>query len=163
VKGQRFSHGLVNGPGDVEGCPHRVKSCANPTCAHQVIFARNMTSVPCSKVLSLNRSAPFSMTCAISDPKLLPPGVSPAVGSFEIGPIGKTHDGSVPKLKVTLKVNLHGIAAVTEVQAIEEVPEPVVALPAPMETDGACSTSTHTALCPSHARLMKDSCEGDGE
>jgi hypothetical protein len=51
-------------------------------------------------------------------------------------------DGSVPKLKVTLKVTLHGVTAVTEVQAIEEIVEPVA--PAPekpaaeaMDTDAA--------------------------
>lgn len=53
-------------------------------------------------------------------------------------------DGSVPKLKVTLKVNLHGVTAVTEVQAIEEIVEPVA--PAPekpaaeaMDTDAAAA------------------------
>jgi hypothetical protein len=56
----------------------------------------------------------------------------------------------VPKLKVTLKVNLHGVAAVTEVQAIEEIVEPVA--PAPekpaaeaMDTDAAAANGDQPA------------------
>jgi len=56
----------------------------------EIIFPKNSTSVPCSKVLSLNRSAPFAMTCAVADPSLLPAGVSAEVGTFEMGPIAKT-------------------------------------------------------------------------
>lgn len=48
----------------------------------------------------------------------------------------------MPKLKVTLKVNLHGVTAVTEVQAIEEIVEPVAPVEKPaeaMDTEAAAA------------------------
>uniref|UniRef100_A0A7S0WU64 Heat shock protein 70 n=1 Tax=Pyramimonas obovata TaxID=1411642 RepID=A0A7S0WU64_9CHLO len=86
----------------------------------EVIFPKNTTSVPSTKVLTLMRSEGFGMECACAEPELLPPGIPPTISTFQIGPVPKTKDGSVPKLKVTLKLNLHGVAAVDSVQAIEE-------------------------------------------
>mmetsp|Transcript_5156 Transcript_5156/g.5955 ORF Transcript_5156/g.5955 Transcript_5156/m.5955 type:complete len:802 (-) Transcript_5156:760-3165(-) len=85
----------------------------------EVIFPKN-NALPCTKVLTLVRSEPISMSAKVSDPSLLAPGVAADIGSFNIGPLPPTKTGEPAKLKVTLKLNLHGCVNVDSVQSVEE-------------------------------------------
>ena len=40
------------------------------------------------------------MECACAEPELLPAGIPASISTYQIGPVPKTKDGSVPKLKV---------------------------------------------------------------
>eukprot|EP00959_Pyramimonas_sp_CCMP1952_P034930 731512-Pyramimonas_sp.AAC.2 len=61
-----------------------------------------MHSLDDSQVLTLMRSEGFTMQCACAEPELLPQGIPALISTYEIGPVPKTKDGSVPKLKVRL-------------------------------------------------------------
>ncbi|KAK3268430.1 hypothetical protein CYMTET_23068 [Cymbomonas tetramitiformis] len=115
----------------------------------QTLFPKNHV-LPSTKVMNLCRSAPFDMVCSVEDPETnLLPGMSPELGTFQVGPIPATKTGETPKVKVTFKLNLHGCAYIESAQAIEEE---IVEVPiqktekkegeakegdaAPMETEG---------------------------
>jgi len=101
----------------------------NPTAEDitEVIFPKNSTYMPTTKMLSLSRATNFDMTCHLADPSLVPAGGLSKISTFTVGPIPPPKESpGVPKLKVTFKLNLHGICSVENVQAVEEV---VVAVP----------------------------------
>ncbi|KAM8973795.1 heat shock 70 kDa protein 4 [Pelodytes ibericus] len=95
------------------------------------VFPKNHAA-PFSKVLTFYRKEPFTLDAYYSAPKELP-YPDPSLGQFNIQKVIPQTDGSSSKVKVKVRVNVHGIfsvssASLVEIHKIEEGEEP-------METD----------------------------
>ncbi|XP_072002200.1 heat shock 70 kDa protein 4 isoform X1 [Engystomops pustulosus] len=97
------------------------------------VFPKNHAA-PFSKVLTFYRKEPFSLDGYYSAPKELP-YPDPSLGQFHVQKVVPQADGSSSKVKVKVRVNVHGIfsvssASLVEVHKTEDSEEP-------METDQA--------------------------
>ncbi|KAM4748038.1 heat shock 70 kDa protein 4 [Rhinophrynus dorsalis] len=97
------------------------------------VFPKNHAA-PFSKVLTFYRKDPFTLDAYYSAPKELP-YPDPSLGQFHIQKVVPQADGSSSKVKVKVRVNVHGIfsvssAALVEIHKTEDGEEP-------METDQA--------------------------
>uniref|UniRef100_A0A2D4NC51 Heat shock 70 kDa protein 4 n=1 Tax=Micrurus spixii TaxID=129469 RepID=A0A2D4NC51_9SAUR len=95
------------------------------------VFPKNHAA-PFSKVLTFYRKEPFTLEAYYSSPKELP-YPNPAIAQFLVQKVIPQKDGSSSKVKVKVRVNIHGIfsvssASLVEVHKLEENEEP-------METD----------------------------
>ncbi|XP_001366416.1 heat shock 70 kDa protein 4 [Monodelphis domestica] len=95
------------------------------------VFPKNHAT-PFSKVLSFYRKEPFNLEAYYSSPKDLP-YPDPAIAQFLVQKVTPQTDGSSSKVKVKVRVNVHGIfsvssASLVEVHKSDESEEP-------METD----------------------------
>nr|AAH03770.1 Heat shock protein 4 [Mus musculus] len=95
------------------------------------VFPKNHAA-PFSKVLTFYRKEPFTLEAYYSSPQDLP-YPDPAIAQFSVQKVTPQSDGSSSKVKVKVRVNVHGIfsvssAALVEVHKSEESEEP-------METD----------------------------
>ncbi|XP_061473000.1 heat shock 70 kDa protein 4 [Rhineura floridana] len=95
------------------------------------VFPKNHAA-PFSKVLTFYRKEPFTLEAYYSCPKELPYS-NPAIAQFLVQKVTAQTDGSSSKVKVKVRVNIHGIfsvssASLVEVHKSEESEEP-------METD----------------------------
>ncbi|XP_036138206.1 heat shock 70 kDa protein 4 isoform X2 [Molossus molossus] len=95
------------------------------------VFPRNHAA-PFSKVLTFYRKEPFTLEAYYSFPQDLP-YPDPAIAQFSVQKVTPQSDGSSSKVKVKVRVNVHGIfsvssASLVEVHKFEENEEP-------METD----------------------------
>lgn len=105
----------------------------------QLFFAK--TVVPLVRAIRLkDRTEPFQLTCAYSEPQNLPHGMNPLIGKFLVYDIPQPKaDAPAPiKLKVRVRLDMNTILSVSEAQAIETLPEVEKAAPstpsAPMDT-----------------------------
>ncbi|KAL6053180.1 hypothetical protein STEG23_025356 [Scotinomys teguina] len=95
------------------------------------VFSKNHAA-PFSKVLTFYRKEPFTLEAYYSSPQDLP-YPDPAIAQFSVQKVTPQADGSSSKVKVKVRVNIHGIfsvssASLVEVHKSEENEEP-------METD----------------------------
>ncbi|XP_043837902.1 heat shock 70 kDa protein 4 [Dromiciops gliroides] len=95
------------------------------------VFPKNHAA-PFSKVLTFYRKEPFNLEAYYSSPKELP-YPDPAIAQFLVQKVTPQTDGSSSKVKVKVRVNVHGIfsvssASLVEVHKSDECEEP-------METD----------------------------
>ncbi|KAH0501204.1 Heat shock 70 kDa protein 4 [Microtus ochrogaster] len=95
------------------------------------VFPKNHAA-PFSKVLTFYRKEPFTLEAYYSSPQDLP-YPDPAIAQFSVQKVTPQSDGSSSKVKVKVRVNVHGIfsvssASLVEVHKSEENEEP-------METD----------------------------
>ncbi|MEE6511086.1 hypothetical protein FKM82_017393, partial [Ascaphus truei] len=95
------------------------------------VFPKNHAA-PFSKVLTFYRKDPFVLDAYYSAPKDLP-YPDPALGQFHVQKVVSQADGSSSKVKVKVRVNIHGIfsvssASLVEIHKTDESEEP-------METD----------------------------
>ncbi|XP_032482080.1 heat shock 70 kDa protein 4 isoform X3 [Phocoena sinus] len=95
------------------------------------VFSKNHAA-PFSKVLTFYRKEPFTLEAYYSAPQDLP-YPDPAIAQFSVQKVTPQSDGSSSKVKVKVRVNVHGIfsvssASLVEVHKFEENEEP-------METD----------------------------
>lgn len=74
--------------------------------------------LPSDKILTLHRSNTFHMEAFYADPNELPPGVSPKISCYMIGPF-QSHTENA-KVKVKVQLNLHGIVCVLSASLIED-------------------------------------------
>lgn len=101
---------------------------------NQTVFSKN-NPIPSSKLLTFYRSETFTIDAFYEAPEELPSGVSPKIGTFTVGPFAPSKQDDVkPKLKVKIRLNLHGILSVESATLLEEE-EVEVKGSAPMETD----------------------------
>lgn len=96
------------------------------------VFERN-SLYPATKMLSFFRSEGFSITAIYPDTELLPPLENQTIACFEIGPVIVPKGAEKAKIKVKVKINLHGILEIDSVQSIEEeeIEVPVEVAPQP--------------------------------
>ena len=118
-------------------------------------------SVPSVKMLTFLRNEPFSLEARYGDgPSSLPEGMDRLIGQYEVGPIKKpaTGDGKT-KLKVQVRLSLHGTVEVESVHSIEEEEYEVEVIPEkPKEAPPAAA-----AAAPSEDEEMKDAENGKEE
>nr|XP_023694113.1 heat shock 70 kDa protein 4-like [Paramormyrops kingsleyae] len=92
------------------------------------VFPKNHAA-PFSKVLTFYRKEPFTLEAYYSSPKELP-YPDPTIGQFMIQKVVPQASGESSKVKVKVRVNIHGVfsvssASLVEVQKSAEVEEPM--------------------------------------
>ncbi|XP_022734400.1 heat shock 70 kDa protein 16-like isoform X2 [Durio zibethinus] len=83
-----------------------------------VLFPR-CQPIPSVKVLQLQRSSLFHLEAFYANPHELPSGVSSKISCFTIGPFQASHSERA-RIKVKVKLNIHGIVTVESATLIEE-------------------------------------------
>uniref|UniRef100_A0A8C9SZJ0 Heat shock protein family A (Hsp70) member 4 n=1 Tax=Scleropages formosus TaxID=113540 RepID=A0A8C9SZJ0_SCLFO len=116
--------------------PYPISLKWNSACYHFCDHSTQYTNhaAPFSKVLTFYRKEPFALEAYFSCPKELP-YPDPAIGQFLIQKVVPQASGESSKVKVKVRVNIHGIfsvssASLVEVHKSEEDEEP-------METESA--------------------------
>ncbi|KAJ3679385.1 hypothetical protein LUZ60_017396 [Juncus effusus] len=84
---------------------------------NNAIFKKGQ-AFPSVKILSFHKRSSFSLEAFYTDPSELPAGASTDIGSFEIGPFQSHSEKS--RVKVRVRLNLHGIVYVESATLIEE-------------------------------------------
>ncbi|PIO24499.1 hypothetical protein AB205_0199220, partial [Aquarana catesbeiana] len=81
------------------------------------VFPKNHAA-PFSKVLTFYRKEPFTLDAYYSAPKELP-YPDPSLGQFHVQKVIPQADGSSSKVKVKVRVNVHGIFSVSSASLVE--------------------------------------------
>lgn len=76
-------------------------------------------SVPSTKMLTFYRASTFTIDVLYTDMQDLPPGTSQKLNTFTIGPF-QPSKAEKAKIKVKIRLNLHGIVSVESATMIEE-------------------------------------------
>ncbi|KYO47370.1 heat shock 70 kDa protein 4L [Alligator mississippiensis] len=100
------------------------------------VFSKNHAA-PFSKVITFHKKEPFDLEAYYTNPHEVP-YPDTRIGRFTIQNVGPQHDGDNSKVKVKVRVNIHGIfsvanASIIEKQSIEGEPNDV-----PMDTESTC-------------------------
>jgi heat shock protein 4 len=114
-------------------------------------------ALPSVKLISFNdRTEPFQIIARYANPALLPSGTDPVIGRYIISGMPKQQDGKkIPKIKVRVKLNLHGVLQVTSAQLLEEVEE-VAPTPSPVPAAAApAADATMSDVPPAAADAAK--------
>ncbi|XP_077253933.1 heat shock 70 kDa protein 16-like isoform X2 [Tasmannia lanceolata] len=81
--------------------------------------------IPSVKMVTLHRSNTLHLEAFYADQNDLPLGVSPKISCFTIGPFQVSHNEK-PKVKVRVRLNLHGIVTVESASLVDdEIVDPV--------------------------------------
>ncbi|KAF4098186.1 heat shock 70 kDa protein 4a [Onychostoma macrolepis] len=83
------------------------------------VFPKNHAA-PFSKVLTFYRREPFSLEAYYNNPKELP-YTDPTIGQFKIQKVVPQPSGESSKLKVKVRVNVHGVFSVSSASLVEVV------------------------------------------
>ncbi|GCB67523.1 heat shock 70 kDa protein 4-like [Scyliorhinus torazame] len=123
------------------------------------VFPKNHAA-PFSKVLTFYRKESFNLEAIYSSPKELP-YPDPKIGYFTIQKVVPQNDGSSSKVKVKVRVNIHGVfsvssASLVEVQKCEETDD------VPMETDQQSQTSLKEEESKMQIDQQEEPAHGDG-
>ncbi|XP_077984451.1 heat shock 70 kDa protein 4-like [Glandiceps talaboti] len=100
------------------------------------VFSRNHQA-PFSKMLTFYRQEPFELEAAYADLKHLP-YPDPHIGQFAISKVTPNAAGESSKVKVKVRVNIHGVVSLPSASMVEKIQEtetPEQNGPEPMETD----------------------------
>lgn len=88
-----------------------------------VLFTRG-NIIPSTKMISFKESSePFQIIARYHEPALLPPGTEPLLGRFIVSgmpPKPADENEKPPKIKVKMKLSLHGILNISNAQMLEE-------------------------------------------
>ncbi|XP_020080084.1 heat shock 70 kDa protein 16-like [Ananas comosus] len=88
------------------------------TMSSNVLFRKGQP-IPSLKMLTLHRSSAFNLEAFYTNQNELPPGVSPKISSFQIGPF-QVAGSEKSKVKVRVRLNLHGIVSVESASLFED-------------------------------------------
>ncbi|XP_077243612.1 heat shock 70 kDa protein 16-like isoform X2 [Tasmannia lanceolata] len=88
------------------------------TLSNSILFPKGKP-FPSVKVLTFHRTKTFRLEAFYADQSDLPPGVSPKISCFTIGPFQVSHNVK-PKIKVRVQLNLHGIVSVVSASLVED-------------------------------------------
>lgn len=86
--------------------------------SNNVVFVKG-NPVPSTKLLTFYRSSTFSIDAFYAETSELPPGMSPRIATFTIGPFTPTASEKA-KIKVKIRLNLHGVVSLEAATMIEE-------------------------------------------
>lgn len=103
------------------------------------VYPPNSATHP-SKMLSLNRGAPFEFTASYKDAAVVP-GAEALIGSFLVEGVTPSFDGESQKVKIKVKVDEHGCFAVDSATLMDKLPPAADEKPA----DAAASPATPAA------------------
>uniref|UniRef100_A0A8C7J0W1 Heat shock protein 4a n=1 Tax=Oncorhynchus kisutch TaxID=8019 RepID=A0A8C7J0W1_ONCKI len=124
------------------------------------VFPRNHAA-PFSKVLTFYRREPFSLEAYYNNPKELP-YPDPTIGQFIVQKVVPQANGESSKVKVKVRVNVHGVFSVSSASLVEllkpnEGEEPMETDPAGKEEE---VLHTNVYLCPHQGKMiMQDKLE----
>ncbi|XP_015898589.3 heat shock 70 kDa protein 16 [Ziziphus jujuba] len=88
------------------------------TGANGMLFPKGQ-AIPSVKILTFQRNSSFNLEAFYANPNELPPGVSPKISCYTIGPFKGTQSEKA-RVKVKVQLNLHGIVNVESATLIEE-------------------------------------------
>nr|CAB3254435.1 heat shock 70 kDa protein 4L [Phallusia mammillata] len=92
---------------------------------------------PFSKMLTFYRKEPFALQAKYSNPSEVA-FPCPDIGSFTINNVVPTKEGEAAKVKVKVRINIHGVFSVTQASIVEKLPE------APVQVNGNNDVSMET-------------------
>lgn len=86
--------------------------------SNNVVFVKG-NPVPSTKLLTFYRSSTFSIDAFYADSSELPPNMNPRIATFTVGPFTPTVSEKA-KIKVKIRLNLHGVVSLEAATMIEE-------------------------------------------
>jgi len=85
-----------------------------------IVFSKHNV-LPSAKMLTFMRNQTFEVTASYAEPSELAPGTNPYIGTFTISNIPTLADGGASKIKVKVRLDLHGLLSMDGAQALEEI------------------------------------------
>ncbi|XP_061342267.1 heat shock 70 kDa protein 16-like [Gastrolobium bilobum] len=97
-----------------------LSSDESPICAgsNGVLFPKGQP-IPSVKTLTFQRSNMLHLEAFYANPDEVPPGTSPKISCFKIGPFHGSH-GTKTRVKVKVQLNLHGIVSIESATLVED-------------------------------------------
>uniref|UniRef100_A0A8C4WKX1 Heat shock protein family A (Hsp70) member 4 like n=1 Tax=Gopherus evgoodei TaxID=1825980 RepID=A0A8C4WKX1_9SAUR len=100
------------------------------------VFSKNHAA-PFSKVITFHKKEPFDLEAYYTHPNEIP-YPEPRIGRFAIQNVGPQYDGDNSKVKVKVRVNVHGIFSVANASVIEKQNVEGDHSDVPMDTESLC-------------------------
>nr|XP_048703251.1 heat shock 70 kDa protein 4L isoform X3 [Caretta caretta] len=100
------------------------------------VFSKNHAA-PFSKVITFHKKEPFDLEAYYTHPNEIP-YPEPRIGLFAIQNVGPQYDGDNSKVKVKVRVNVHGIFSVANASVIEKQNVEGDHSDVPMDTESSC-------------------------
>ncbi|XP_067386332.1 heat shock 70 kDa protein 4L [Emydura macquarii macquarii] len=100
------------------------------------VFSKNHAA-PFSKVITFHKKEPFDLEAYYTHPNEVP-YPEPRIGCFAIQNVGPQYDGDNSKVKVKVRVNVHGIFSVANASIIEKQNVEGDHSDVPMDTESSC-------------------------
>uniref|UniRef100_A0A803W7V3 Heat shock 70 kDa protein 4L n=1 Tax=Ficedula albicollis TaxID=59894 RepID=A0A803W7V3_FICAL len=119
------------------------------------VFSKNHAA-PFSKVITFHKKEPFDLEAYYTHPHEVPYPDS-RIGRFTIQNVGPQHDGDNSKVKVKVRVNIHGLFSVANASIIEKQSVEGDHNDTPMDTESA------TNLCIQLCNSLQDKMQVDQE
>eukprot|EP00250_Pteridium_aquilinum_P013504 c21375_g1_i1 orf=501-3035(-) len=121
--------------------PESEEGATAETQTSSVVFPKG-NSVPSTKMLTFYRASTFNIDVLYADMHDLPPGTSQKINTFTIGPF-QPSKAEKAKIKVKIRLNLHGIVSIESATMIEEEE---VDVPVAKSTDSGMETDKEPIL-----------------
>ncbi|KAL8207024.1 UNVERIFIED_CONTAM: Heat shock 70 kDa protein 4L, partial [Gekko kuhli] len=119
------------------------------------VFSKNHAA-PFSKVITFHKKEPFELEAFYTHPHDVP-YPDTRIGHFVIQNVGPQHDGDNSKVKVKVRVNVHGIFSVANASIIEKQNIEGDASDEPMDTELPCKNQSRDEL----AKMQVDQDDGN--
>ncbi|XP_015265185.1 PREDICTED: heat shock 70 kDa protein 4L [Gekko japonicus] len=119
------------------------------------VFSKNHAA-PFSKVITFHKKEPFELEAFYTHPHDVP-YPDTRIGHFVIQNVGPQHDGDNSKVKVKVRVNVHGIFSVANASIIEKQNTEGDASDVPMDTELPCKNQSRDEL----AKMQVDQDDGN--
>ncbi|XP_054845640.1 heat shock 70 kDa protein 4L [Eublepharis macularius] len=119
------------------------------------VFSKNHAA-PFSKVITFHKKEPFELEAFYTHPHDVP-YPDTRIGHFVIQNVGPQHDGDNSKVKVKVRVNVHGIFSVANASIIEKQNVEGDASDVPMDTELSCKDQSKDEL----AKMQVDQDDGN--
>jgi len=116
-----------------EGDKKEGEDAAAEAGANELVVFKKNDSTPLIRRVTFKRREPFTVTATYDEAAMseLPPGTDPVIGQFTVHPTPK--DDVVPKIRVNIMHDLHGILTCKSAQMMEEIKEEPKAEPGASE------------------------------
>ncbi|XP_063166759.1 heat shock 70 kDa protein 4L [Candoia aspera] len=119
------------------------------------VFSKNHAT-PFSKVITFHKKEPFELEAFYTHPHDVP-YPDTRIGHFVIQNVGPQHDGDNSKVKVKVRVNIHGIFSVANASVIEKQNLDNDLNDIPMDTELSCKNQSKEEL----AKMQIDQDDGN--
>jgi len=109
------------GEAEDEGDKKEGEDAAAEAGANELVIFKKNESTPLIRRVTFKRREPFTVTATYDEAAMgdLPPGTDPVIGQFTVTPTPK--DDVVPKIRVNIMHDLHGILKCNSAQMMEEI------------------------------------------
>mmetsp|Transcript_14890 Transcript_14890/g.31228 ORF Transcript_14890/g.31228 Transcript_14890/m.31228 type:complete len:858 (-) Transcript_14890:427-3000(-) len=109
------------GDAEEEGDKKEGEDAAAEAGANELVIFKKNESTPLIRRVTFKRREPFTVTATYDEAAMpeLPPGTDPVIGTFTVNPTPK--DDVVPKIRVNIMHDLHGILKCNSAQMMEEI------------------------------------------